>query len=432
MSGLMIAAPSSGSGKTTVALGLMRALSNRGIAVSPGKAGPDYIDPAFHAAASRRRCLNYDPWAMRPELMLAQAASQADGGSLLLIEAMMGLHDGAADGSGTPGDLAALLRLPVVMVVDCSRLSHSVAALVRGYADFRDDVAVSGVVLNKVGSARHERMLRDALEKAGVSVFGALAQDRALSLPERHLGLVQAGEHKELDAFIAHAAETVARSCDLDGLVASTIPFGEFGTKDAISRLPPPGQRVAIARDEAFAFLYEHLLSGWRSQGAELSFFSPLADEAPPASADAIYLPGGYPELHAPALADAGRFRQAMRDAADRGARIYGECGGYMVLGEGLIDAQGRRHEMLGLLPLVTSFHERRRQLGYRRLRPLPGSGFDRGMTAHEFHYSTIAFEGSADRLFSASDATGADLGQAGLRRGSVSGSYMHLIDILP
>ncbi|MCD2181969.1 cobyrinate a,c-diamide synthase [Rhizobium sp. GN54] len=430
MSGLMIAAPASGSGKTTVTLGLLRALSDAGVALSPGKAGPDYIDPAFHTAAARSVCLNYDPWAMRPGLMVDNAAGQQRGDRLLLVEAMMGLFDGAADGNGAPADLAAMLELPVVLVVDCSRLSHSVAALVQGYIRFRDDVHVGGVILNKVGSERHEAMLRSALEKAGIAIFGAIRHDPALALPERHLGLVQAGEHAGLEAFVGRAAETVRRSVDLEALLAMAGQGGVSAAVGDVARLPPLGRRIAVARDNAFAFIYPHLLAGWSGQGAEISFFSPLADEAPQAGCDAVFLPGGYPELHGARLADAGHFRDGLRAAAGRGVRIYGECGGYMVLGEGLIDAEGNRHRMLGLLPLVTSFSERRRQLGYRRLSPLPGSGFSHAMTAHEFHYSTVAREGEADRLFSVADATGQDLGVAGLRRDNVAGSYMHVIDL--
>ncbi len=425
----MIAAPASGSGKTTVTLGLLRAFADHGMALAPGKAGPDFIDPAFHAAAARADCLNYDPWAMRPELLADLSARQRDGDRLLLVEAMMGLFDGAADGTGTPADLAAMLGLPIVLVVDCSRLSHSVAALVRGYIDFRADVRVCGVILNKVGSARHEAMLRDALKRAGVTVFGAIARDPGLVLPERHLGLVQAGEHAALEDFVDRAAEVMRRSIALDRLADAGACQSGPVPADA-PRLEPLGQRIAIARDRAFAFIYAHILQGWRDNGAEISFFSPLADETPAADCDAVYLPGGYPELHAETLANATNFKEGMVAAARRGARVYGECGGYMTLGEGLVSADGARHAMLGLLPLVTSFAERRRQLGYRRLTPLDASGFSRPMTAHEFHYSTVVDEGDADRLFAVADATGADLGKAGLRRGNVSGSYMHLIDI--
>ncbi|ASY63376.1 Cobyrinic acid A,C-diamide synthase [Sinorhizobium sojae CCBAU 05684] len=430
MSGLMIAAPSSGSGKTTVTLGLMRALKRRGHSISPGKAGPDYIDPAFHAAASGRPCLNYDPWAMRRDLLLANAVQASADGSTLIVEAMMGLYDGAADGSGTPADLAATLGLAVVLVVDCARLSHSVAALVRGYAVHRDDVRVAGVILNRVGSDRHEAMLRDALGRISVPIFGVIRQDAALRLPERHLGLVQAGEHGALETFIDHAAATIEADCDLDAILAAAMPLPLQARPDPPA-LKPLGQRIAIARDVAFAFVYEHLIAGWRGQGAELSFFSPLADDAPDGAVDAIYLPGGYPELQAERLAGASTFRNGVRAAAARGVRVFGECGGYMALGEGLVAADGRRHEMLGLLPLVTSFAERRRHLGYRRVQPFDTAFFDGPMTAHEFHYATIVSEGAAEPLFSLTDAAGADLGRAGLRRNNVAGSFMHLIDRL-
>ncbi|HEV7305733.1 cobyrinate a,c-diamide synthase [Ensifer sp.] len=430
MSGLLIAAPSSGSGKTTVTLGLMRALKKRGVQIAPGKAGPDYIDPAFHAAATGEPCFNFDPWAMRPDLLMANAVHAASGGRTLIIEAMMGLHDGAADGSGTPADLAATLDLAVVLVVDCARMSQSVAALVRGYADHRNDIRVAGVILNKVGSDRHEKMLRDALEKVRMPVFGVLRQDSALALPERHLGLVQAGEHGALEGFIEVAAQRVERACDLDAMRLIAAHFPQERASTNVGRLSPLGQRIAVARDIAFAFSYEHLLFGWRRHGVEISFFSPLADEAPDPAADAVYLPGGYPELHAGRLSAASAFRAGMQSAAERGARIFGECGGYMVLGEGLVAADGARYEMLGLLPLATSFAERRRHLGYRRVVPVDNGFFDGPMTAHEFHYATIVAEGAADRLFAVSDAAGEDLGAAGLRRGNVAGSFMHLIDI--
>jgi cobyrinic acid a,c-diamide synthase len=432
MSGILIAAPASGSGKTTITLGLLRALRRLGVALSPGKAGPDYIDPAFHSAASGRPCINYDPWAMRPALLHAQAADARSGGRLLVIEAMMGLFDAAIDGTGAPADLAALLGLPVVLVVDCGRMAQSVAALVSGYAGFRRDVRLAGVILNKVGSAKHEAMLRGALGAISMPVLGVIGRDAALALPERHLGLVQAGEHGGLDSFIEHAADAVAAGCDLDALVGLGAAASLAATSTATPGLAPLGSHIAVARDVAFAFSYEHLLQGWRRAGARLSFFSPLEDEAPPPDADAVYLPGGYPELHAGRLSSAESFRAGMRAAADRGARIFGECGGYMTLGEGIIDASGTRHAMLGLLPLVTSFAERRRHLGYRRVRPIELDGFFPPMMAHEFHYATIVSEGRAEPLFAVEDAVGVSLGTAGLRVGSVSGSFMHLIDRMP
>ncbi|HBF28774.1 cobyrinate a,c-diamide synthase [Rhizobium sp.] len=431
MSGILIAAPASGSGKTTITLGLLRALKRAGHALAPGKAGPDYIDPAFLAAASGETCLNFDPWAMRPELILANAALHRSGGRTLVIEAMMGLFDGAADGTGSAADLASMLGLSVVLVVDCARTSHSIAALVKGFADFRSGVLVVGTILNRVGSDRHETMLREALDAIRIPVLGVIRSDAVLALPERHLGLVQAAENANLEEFIEHAANAVTKGCDLDTLMKAGGRSPDRESEANITRLPPLGRKIAVARDEAFAFCYDHMLLGWRRRGAEISFFSPLADEAPATEADAIYLPGGYPELHAGRISAASNFRAAMGKAANASVKIYGECGGYMVLGDALTDAGGQEHAMLGLLPLKTSFAQRKRHLGYRRLKPLVGDFFAHAMTGHEFHYSTAVFEGDAERLFAVEDALGENLGQAGLRRGSVAGSYMHLIDVM-
>ncbi len=428
MSGLLIAAPSSGSGKTVVTLGLMRAFSRQGIGVSPGKAGPDYIDPAFHTAASGRPCFNFDPWAMRPGLLREQATRSVAQG-LLVIEAMMGLFDGAADGTGSAADLAALLALPVVLVIDCGRMSQSVAAIATGFARFRTDVRIAGVILNKVGSIRHEAMLRAALDGTGLPVLGVLRSNPDLHLPERHLGLVQAGEHAGLEIFLDAAATAVEAGCDLAALQALAKGPSLPASSTATTGIVPLAQHIAVAHDIAFAFSYPHLLEGWRRQGAELSFFSPLADEAPSRNAGAVYLPGGYPELHAGRIAGAEVFRAGMAQAVARGATVYGECGGYMVLGEGLVDADGHRHAMLGFLPLVTSYAKRHRHLGYRRLRSLAPDLFPGSYCAHEFHYSTVVSEGDTSRLFEAEDATADPLGTVGLRLGTVCGSYMHLID---
>ena len=418
----LVGAPSSGAGKTTITLGLLRALRRRGVGVSSAKAGPDYIDPAFHAAASGAPCVNLDPFAMRGDLLRDLAGRGRQG---LIVEGMMGLFDGAADGSGSAADLAALLSLPAVLVVDCARQSHSVAALVRGFATHRDDIAVAGLILNRVASPRHERLLREALAPLGLPILGALPPRADLALPERHLGLVQAGEHAGLDDFLERAADWIDAGIDLSALPSGSRPQASA----AAVPLAPLGQRIAVARDEAFAFAYPHLLDGWRTAGADISFFSPLADEAPDAEADAVYLPGGYPELHAGRLSGAAKFHAGMKAAAGRDALIYGECGGYMMLGESLEDGEGRMHAMLGLLPLQTSFRTRQRHLGYRRMRPLGDLPWTQDLVGHEFHYATIVSEGDADRLFEAEDAIGTELGALGLRVGRTMGSFCHVID---
>lgn len=341
----------------------------------------------------------------------------------------MGLFDGAADHTGAPASLAKLLGLAVVLVVDCARLSHSVGAMVRGFLSHDPETEIAGIILNKVGSARHESMLLAGLAGLSVPILGIIRQDRMLGLPERHLGLVLAQEIAGIEAFMNHAADVVSETCDLDALTQlSTRKAGAAGAPDRL--IPPLGRHIAIARDEAFAFTYPHLTDGWCARGAALSFFSPLADEAPDGAADAVFLPGGYPELHAGRLSAASAFRAGLRSAAADGKVIYGECGGYMTLGETLVDASGAEWPMLGLLPLTTSFATRKRHLGYRRVNALAGPFAGMRLNAHEFHYSTVVQEGQAERLFDAVDAAGEAVGLAGLARRNVSGSYMHVIDL--
>lgn len=416
--GLILAAPGSGNGKTTLTLGILRALARRGVQVRGAKSGPDYIDPRFHEAACGVACPNLDAWAMGEARLKALAA----GGGLLLVEGAMGLFDGAPPaGKGATADLARQLGLPVVLVVDAAHMAQSVAALVAGFALYDARVRVAGVILNKVGSPRHETMLRAALLPLSLPVLGALHRQAGLEHPSRHLGLVQAGEHTELEAYLERTADAVEAVLDLEALVSLASPLPEAQGE---RRQPPPGQRIAVAGDEAFAFAYPHILADWRAAGAEILPFSPLADEAPDQHADFIFLPGGYPELYAARLAAAAHFRAGMRAAT---CAIYGECGGFMMLGDGLVDAQGLRHEMLGLLRLETSFAKRKLHLGYRHL--LAGKGpFAGKWRGHEFHYATtLKAEGEA--LFAARDAEGNALADMGLIAELVSGSFAHLID---
>lgn len=423
--GLVIAAPASGSGKTLVTLALLRALTRQGTKVASAKVGPDYIDPRFHEAATGHACFNLDGWAMSTSLLASLAAEIASGAVLTLIEGVMGLFDGPETGRGSTADLAEDLKLPVVLVVDCSHQAQSIAALVQGFRTHRPSLAVPAVILNRIASPRHEDILRKALSISEVTVLGAVPRDSALVLPSRHLGLVQASEHADLKAFLDRAADSVARHIEIDRLVALAQPLATVPPQNA---LPPLGQRIAIARDEAFAFLYPHLLTGWRRAGAELSFFSPLADEAPAPDADAIFLPGGYPELQAGRIANAATFRAGLRDAAADGRLIYGECGGYMVLGQALIDAEGEEHGMAGLLPVVTSFAKRKLHLGYRHLTHDGVLPFPATLRGHEFHYSIIARQETAAPLFRAEDAAGRHLGPMGQRCNRVMGSYAHVI----
>ena len=385
------------------------------MAIRGAKSGPDYIDPQFHAAACGQPCLNLDAWAMAPEQIKVRAA----GAVPLIIEGAMGLFDGAPpDGKGASADLARILDLPVILVIDAGKMAGSVAALAQGFINHDPRVRIAGVILNNVGSPRHAAMLRRAL--GDVPVFGAIPRNRDLVQPSRHLGLVQAQERPDLEAFLDAAADSVAEHLDLAAITALLTPIAAATNP---SPVPPPAQSIAIARDAAFAFSYPHLLKDWRDAGATLSFFSPLADEAAPA-ADLIYLPGGYPELHAGQLAANTRFLNSLRNTS---AQIYGECGGYMTLGAGLIDADGNRHQMAGLLGLETSFEKRQLHLGYRHLTASNGP-YQGAWTGHEFHYaSTLHAAGTP--LFQATDAEGTTLPPMGLIAGRVSGSFGHIID---
>jgi cobyrinic acid a,c-diamide synthase len=321
----------------------------------------------------------------------------------------------------------------VVLVVDARGMAASAAALVAGFARHRPGVALAGVILNRVGAPAHLAVLREAILRATpeVAVLGALPRAAALELPSRHLGLVQAQELARLEETIAAAGALAARHLDLAALAALARP-APVAAGAASPPLPPPGQRVAVARDAAFAFAYEATLAGWRAAGAEILPFSPLAAESPPAAADTVFLPGGYPELHAGQLAAATAFRDGLAAAAARGAWVYGECGGYMALGAGLIDARGLRHRMAGLLPVETSFAAPRLHLGYRDATLLADAAPGRAgesFRGHEFHYASVVGEGDLPALFAVADARGQSLGSAGRRAGRVAGSFLHLVD---
>ena len=438
--GLIIAAPRSGAGKTTVTLGLLRALRRRGYRVQPFKCGPDYIDPAFHEVAAGHPSYNLDSWAMGADLIttLATVATEAD---ISIAEGVMGLFDGAAargqSGSGTTADLASLLGWPVVLVLDVTGQTETAAAVALGCARYRDDVDIAGVILNRVASARHLALIAPAFERIKLPVFGALLRDETIALPERHLGLVQAREITDIDQLLDRLADVIDSTIDVDAIRRAAQPakilpaINGARSNESGHHLPPPGQRIALAQDRAFSFMYPHLLRQWRDAGAEIIPFSPLADEAPDDAADAVWLPGGYPELHAGKLASAHHFRKGLHMLAARSVPIHGECGGYMVLGRGLEDADGVRHEMTGLLGLETSFAKRKLHLGYRRARLAQACSLGAEGTevfGHEFHYaSTISVHG--DSLVDCRDASGASVPEQGARQGATTGTFFHVID---
>lgn len=429
---LIVAAPRSGAGKTTVTLALLKALRRRGLAVQAAKAGPDYIDPGFHAAATGRQSVNLDSWAMRPALLDGLMQDAGEACDITIIEGVMGLFDGIGGKEGRTGatsDLAARLNIPVLLVIDVSGQSLSAAALVRGFASHHPDVRIAGVVLNKVGSDRHRRLVADAIATLNIPVLGSVPRDKAVALPERHLGLVQAGEHGDLDQRLEALANLAERHLDLDAILALAAR-PNLTSPSTQAALPPPGMRIALAQDAAFTFIYPHVVAGWLRESAEIIPFSPLADEAPPEDCDVCWLPGGYPELHAGSLAAAQNFRAHLKAFA-KTKPVHGECGGYMVLGEGLEDADGVHHAMTGLLGHTTSFAQRKLHLGYRAARLLSDGVLGKtgaSLRGHEFHYASVIETGKDAPFAEITDGEGKPLGTTGGRRGNVTGTFFHAI----
>lgn len=426
--GILISAPSSGTGKTTVMLGLLRALAEDGLKVQPFKSGPDYIDPAFHHAAARRPAFNLDTWAMPPALA-GGIAEQAEGADIVVAEGSMGLFDGVAtrgeNGFGSSAETALMMGWPVVLVIDVGGQAQSAAATALGFRTYNPDLPFAGVILNRCASPRHERLARLGMDQAGINVLGVLPRRGDLALPERHLGLIQAVEHPDLEEAITGYAAFLREHVDFAAIKAAARA-GETKT----GNLPkPPAQRIALARDAAFSFTYPHLLTGWHNAGAEILPFSPLADEAPDPTADLVWLPGGYPELHAGKLAANQTYLTGLRKHAET-KPVHGECGGYMALGKTLIDKDGTAHEMAGLLGLVTSYEKRKFHLGYRQATlQAPMLGFDTGarLRGHEFHYTTILEEPDAP-LAQVGDADGNPVPETGSIKGNVTGTFFHLI----
>lgn len=428
---LIIAAPSSGSGKTIITLALLRALTRRGLSLGSFKVGPDYIDPAFHHQATGHPCFNLDGWAMRESTLTAVLAASHDGKDLVIGEGVMGLFDGAQGGGGSTADMAAQYGIPIVLVVDAKGQAASVAALLQGFNSYRDDIRISGVIFNKVGGAGHVRLLTEAAAEVGIPALGFIPKSDILALDHRHLGLVQARENSELEVFLNAAADIIDAHMDMTALQSIAAP-SKFAPNAIFSPILPLSQKIAIAADDAFAFLYPHLMASWREAGAEISFFSPLADEPPPLDADAIYLPGGYPELHAARLSNAANFKSGMAKAATDSKIIYGECGGFMVLGESLTDAKGVVHNMLDLLPVHTSFAAPKRHLGYRKATLANNcilGNINTDFNAHEFHYAEVTGSSDAAALFGLQNARSEPLGAAGAVVGRIAGSFIHLID---
>ncbi len=430
---LVIAGTHSGVGKTTVTLALLAALTTRGRRVQSFKAGPDFIDPGHHSAVTGRLARNLDSWMLGESVnrdIFARAAADAD---LSIIEGMMGLFDGSSpvDEKGSTAELAKQLSAPVLLVVDGSAMARSAAAMVSGYARFDSGLHVAGLVFNRVGSDRHYRLLKDAIEaETDVAVMGYLKPDPGLTVPGRHLGLVTAIEEGGAELY-GRLGEAVTRTVDLDRIEALARSSGELAVAPIRSVPVDRGStiRVGVAYDPAFCFYYPDNLDLLEAAGAELVKFSPLNDQVLP-ELDLLYLGGGYPELHGERLAKNAAMREAIRSFADRGGAIYAECGGMMYLTQAIRDFNGRSHEMVGLFPAEAVMKRPGLTLGYRELQVArPCVLGDVGLIArgHEFHYSSLVPTGPLEYACTLIDAKGQARGQDGLIVGNTLALYTHL-----
>ena len=428
---VVIAGTHSGVGKTTVASGLMAALSAKGLSVAPFKVGPDFIDPSYHALATGRPGRNLDAFLSGEELVGPLFAHGASGADVAVIEGVMGLFDGKGGGGefASTAHVAKLLGAPVLLVVDAGAMARSAAALVHGYATFDPELRVAGVILNRVGSPTHEKMLREALDPLGVPVLGVLRRDPNLNTPDRHLGLVPAAERREeARESLSCMGKAIAHSCDLEGIVRLAASAEPLHLKPWSPVLPESGRtetvpvRVAVASGPAFSFIYRENLELLRGAGAETVFFDPTTEEELPEGADGLYLGGGFPETYAEALSENEPLRKKVRAFAQSGRPVAAECGGLLYLCREL---DGKK--MCGVLDAEARMTDRL-SLGYREARSLADSPLTwRGdiLHGHEFHYSAVEPQaGASPEASPAWELSGR--GEEGFVAGGVHASYLH------
>jgi cobyrinic acid a,c-diamide synthase len=422
LAGVVIAGTHSGAGKTTVTLGLIAALRRRGLTVQPFKVGPDFIDPLHHARAAGRRSRNLDGWMFEPDVNRHRFTLATADADVAVVEGVMGLFDGSEGRSdrGSTAEMARLLGLPVLLVVDAAAMARSAAALIHGFVSFDPSVNVAGVILNRVGGAQHADMIRDAVAGA-VPILGALPRVASLAVPERHLGLHL--PHEAPSDHVEQAADLIEAHVDLDRLrLVARIVRGhaEEPTRGTVK----DPVRLAVARDESFCFYYEDNLELLRDAGAEIVEFSPIRDPLP-AGMDGLYIGGGYPELHAESLSQNTATIEAVRRLAESGAPVYAECGGLMYLAQHL-HVSGSSHPMCGVLPFSTKIPAGL-NLAYVEVATTRGLfGPGRRVRGHLYHQSEIEGEADLPRCYEVRTATG-QVSSEGYHRGNVLASYVHL-----
>lgn len=414
---VLIAGTHSGVGKTTITLGLMAALRKRGLKVQPFKVGPDFIDPSHHAAICGRPSLNLDPFMMGEDGVRRSFSSALKGADVAVVEGVMGLYDGmdGTDMSST-AQVAKILDIPTLLVINVHGMSRSAAAMEMGFAGFDPKVRLVGTILNRVGSDRHLAMLKSCLKKP---VFGALPREKEMEMKSRHLGLVMSFEKEHDSDSLASFLEENASIDEILLLSAKPVPASREAT------LTEKSVRIGIAEDEAFCFYYYENLRELERRGAELVSFSPLRDSLP--DVDGLYIGGGYPELYAPRLEQAPALRQ-IKSASEDGMPIYGECGGLMYLGQG-IESETGSFRMVGALPCTTIMEKRLVALGYVKAEVTgqnPVAKMGQTIRGHEFHYSRCVCDRDASYAYRLCRGKGIVDGWDGLVEHNTLGGYLH------
>ncbi len=435
MNGFMIAGTSSGVGKTTVSLALLAAMRRRGLCAQPFKGGPDFLDTGHHTRIAGRAARNVDTWMLSPEANLSVVAQAADDADALLVEGMMGLFDGKSGDSdvGSSAEIAKLLKLPVILVLDASKSARSLAAVMLGFEMFDPDLTLAGLILNRVASERHYQLLESAIAGAcRTQILGWLPREESITIPERHLGLRTAGESADL-VSVAQELETLAnlaeRHLDLDRILA--LQCGLDWSFDRTRRVPAGEPvRIGVPQDLAFSFYYEDNLDLLREGGATIVHFSPLKDGELPRDLDALYLGGGYPELYADRLSSNVSMLRSVRAFAASGRLIYAECGGMIYLAATLVSADGTKHEMANVLPLSIMMTGKLVQFGYvtveltRACLLGPAGLVVRG---HSFHYSRFVEQPVVTTNYHLQYSLAGKEEAEGFSVGNVLGSYIHL-----
>ena len=430
---IIIAGTQSGVGKTTIVTGLLAALKQQGLTVQSYKVGPDYIDPGYHQLASGKLAHNLDTWLVPPDKVVPIFVKTAAGNDIVIVEGVMGLYDGGRQGISSTAAIAKLLKAPVVLVIDAKSMGESAAAIALGYKMYDQEVNLVGVIINRLGSATHQAMVTEALERIGIPVLGCIYRNEAISMPERHLGLTPVTEHNAQD-IIAELCVQISEQVDVANIITIANSAPELYTRienPGVAELPPM-VRIGVAQDEAFSFYYPESLAVLKNMGAEIIPFSPLNDTQLPV-VDGLLFGGGFPEMFVNQLASNVSMRQSIYEACQHGMPIYAECGGFMYLSKKIIDFDGKNYDMVGVIPASCSMKSKLQTVGYVEATALTDNVLCSAgdcIRGHEFHFSLMNLDESSKPFPWAFEfkkvRTGATY-PGGYVHGNILASYLHM-----